>query len=112
MLCLVTRYITLLSFTDFDNLGTGVLLILIRSLTEIRIPAWRPLPMDTSAGADLYRIQFYWNYVLSKKEEAIENDVFNEILPELTEVHTDFSKMLLLKFDRFDLQIVNLLEFY
>jgi ABC-type proline/glycine betaine transport system permease subunit len=55
----------LLTFATYvnlwQNLDTGLLLILVKALTEIKIPAWRPSSLDTSVGADLYRIDFTFN---------------------------------------------------
>lgn len=69
-----------------EGLSTELLLILVQALTEIKIPQWRPLSMDTSVGADLFRIEFYKNYILSQKDEKIEDDVFTTMSTELTEV--------------------------
>lgn len=63
-----------------------MLLILVKALTEIKISAWRPSSLDTSVGADLYRIDFTFNYVIKKKDESIDDDEFYEMLKEVAKV--------------------------
>ncbi|XP_076090784.1 uncharacterized protein LOC143062823 [Mytilus galloprovincialis] len=74
---------------DTDNpcqcLDTGLLLILVKSLTGIKIPPWRPSALDTSVGADLYRVEFYLNYIINKKEETTDDAEFYEKLKDVAQ---------------------------
>ena len=58
----------------------------MKAVTGIKIPLWRPSNLDTSVGADLYRIEFNLNYIIKKGDESIGDDDFYDRLKETTRV--------------------------